>query len=220
MLTFTFFGHAAVELHLLEKVLIDPGIIDGESLVDLDVVNPALLLITNPHISHLGNAIDVVKKFGVKAIGNPDVISLLREQGASRDNLVSLETGESITSDSGITVTAYESTQTTLTSRNSTFYISSEKARVLHLGRANTYAYFGAEVPDLLCVPVAGEENGVLDPQQAATITAALQPDYVLPVCGDTTAATQFLVTTSTLAPKVTTLYPAKGQTYTIMIRR
>ncbi len=220
MLTFTYYGHAAVELHLQERILIDPGIIDGESLVDLDVINPALLLVTNPHFNHLGNAVDVIKRFGVKAIGNPDVISLLREQGAPQENLVSLEAGESLASESGITITAFENTQTTLTSRNTTFFISSEKARVLHLGRANTYTYFGADIPDILCVPVAGEGKGVLDPQQAATITAALRPDYALPICGDTTEATQFLVTTSTLAPKVTTLFPAKGQTYTIVIRR
>ena len=219
MLTFTFYGHAAVELHFQEKVLIDPGIIDGESLVNLDVVDPAILLVTNPHYHHLGNSVEVIKRFGVKTIGNPEVISLLREQGAPLDNLVALDAEETFTSDSGITVTAFESAQTSLTSRNTTYFIASEKARVLHLGRANTYAYFGAEIPDLLCVPVAGEAEGTIDPQQAAQITAALQPDYVLPISGDTTAATQFLVTTSTLAPKVTTLFPAKGQTYTIMIR-
>jgi L-ascorbate metabolism protein UlaG (beta-lactamase superfamily) len=220
MLTFTFYGHAAVELHFQEKVLIDPGIIDGESLVSLEVVDPSLLLVTNPHYHHLGNAVEVIKRFDVKTIGNPEVISLLREQGAPLDNLLTLDAEESFTTESGITVTAFESAQTTLTSRNTTFFISSEKARVLHLGKANTYAYFGAEIPDLLCVPIAGEGEGTLAPQQAAQITAALQPDYVLPICGDTTAATQFLVTASTLAPKVTTLFPAQGQTYTIMIRR
>jgi L-ascorbate metabolism protein UlaG (beta-lactamase superfamily) len=220
MLTFTYYGYAAVELHLQEKVLIDPGIVDGESLVDLDVVDPAVLLVTNPNIRHLGNAFDVIRRFGVKVIGNSEVASLLHEQGASQEDLVSLEVGESWSSEAGVTVTAYESAQSTLTSQNTTFYISSEKARVLHLGRATMYAYYGSEIPDLLCVPVAGEDEGTLNPEQAATITSALQPDYVLPICGDTTAATQFLLTVSTLAPKVTTLFPAKGQTYTIMIRR
>ncbi len=220
MLTFTYYGYAAVELHLQERVLIDPGIINGESLVDLNVVNPAFLLVTNPNIRHLGNTIDVIRKFGVKVIGNPAVSSLLLEQGASPDDLVTLDAGGFWTSEADVTVMAYESTQSTLTSRNTTFFISGEKASVLHLGRASMYAYYGSDTPDLLCAPVAGDDEGTLNPQQAAQITSALQPDYVLPICGDTTAATQFLLTTATLAPKVTTLFPAKGQTYTVMIRR
>jgi hypothetical protein len=220
MLTFTFHGHAAVELHLQERVLIDPGIINGQSLVDLDVINPSLLLVTNARESHLGNALEIIKKFGAKVIGNPDVISLLREQGAPSDNLESLEAGESFSNESDLTINAYESAQSTLAARNTTFFIASEKALVLHLGSANMYSYYGPDIPDLLCIPVCGEEEGTLDHQQAATITAALQPDYVLPTCSDTTTATQFLITTSTLAPKVTTLFPAKGQTYTILIRR
>jgi len=217
MFAFTYHGYAALEINFPKRILIDPGILEAKPLVSEDAVHPSFLLVTHIHPEHLGNAYEITKKAGCIAVGNRQVISTLRGRGLPSYTLETLEGGKSFDAGGGVSITAYDLKHGGMFApRNTAFHVAGPEGTILHLGHANEYEKVSGIHPDLLCVPIAGKRKGTFNPYQAAQATAAIQPRYALPICGDHDSIQEYLSFAAQLAPDVKCLSPTGGETHTL----
>ena len=79
----TFYGHATFGVKINEyQLLIDPYFSGNPSTkISPDDVNPDYLLITHGHGDHVGDAVEIIKRTGVKVIANAEVAKWLAQQG-------------------------------------------------------------------------------------------------------------------------------------------
>ncbi|MFX1562205.1 MAG: MBL fold metallo-hydrolase [Promethearchaeota archaeon] len=217
MFSVTYYGYAALLLHFEKLVLIDPGIIQGKPLVETSNVCASFILVSHTHPENLGNTVNHAIDNGTMVIGNPQVIEEVQHQGAPGYYLETLQTGEVFDTKADVTITAHELRHSGFVApRNTAFLITSSQGSVLHLGHAKEYAALRNSCPDLLCVPVAGKKKGTLDPSGAADATLAIQPRYVLAICGDTNQNNDFLSLLSKQSSSVKPIAPETGKTYKI----
>lgn len=217
MFSATYYGYAALLIHLEKLILIDPGILHGKPLVETSAVCASFILVSHSHPENLGNTANHSFDNGTMVIGNTQVIDEVQRQGTPGYYLESLADGEVFDTKANATITAHELRHSGfLAPRNIAFLITSSQGSVLHLGHAKEYDALRNSRPDLLCVPIAGKKKGTLDPSDAADATVAIQPRYVLPICGDTTQNNDFLNLLSKLASSVMPLDPKIGETYNI----
>jgi L-ascorbate metabolism protein UlaG (beta-lactamase superfamily) len=165
----------------------------------------------------MGNTANHAIDNGTMVISNIQVIEELQRQNTPGYYLEPLANGEVFDTKTNATFTAYEPHHGGfLAPRNTAFLITSSQGSVLHLGHAKEYDALRNSCPDLLCVPIAGKKKGTMDPSDAADATVAIQPRYVLPICGDATQDNDFLNIISKSTSSVTPLHPKMGETYKI----
>ena len=185
MFALTYFGHAAVLVQFEKFLLIDPGIIEGQVLVNPETVHPAYILVSNVDLKHFGNVAILAEAKGSLILGNKQVIDEIRSRGTPSYQLESLKDKETFETRFNIAITAYGLRRGGLMApRNYAFLIKSPQGSVLHLGHAKEFAPLQEVRPDLLCVPVAGKKQGAFSSLEAAEATAAIAPRYVLPISG------------------------------------
>lgn len=217
MFSVTYYGYASLLLHFEKLILTDPGILQGKPLVETSAVCASFILVTHTHPENLGNTVDHAIDNGTMVIGNPQVIEKVQCQGAPGYYLETLRDGEVYDTKANVTIRAHELRHSGfLAPHNTAFLITSSQGSVLHLGHAKEYDTLRNSHPDLLCVPVAGKKKGTLDPGNAADATVAIQPRYVLPICGDTTQNNNFSSLLSKLSSSVKPIDPETGKTYNI----
>lgn len=79
----TYHGHAVVSLETSEgtKLLFDPFISDNHLCdLDVDTVNPDVLLITHAHADHFGDTIEIAKRTGAQVITTVEIADYLATQ--------------------------------------------------------------------------------------------------------------------------------------------
>jgi L-ascorbate metabolism protein UlaG (beta-lactamase superfamily) len=217
MFSVTYFGYAALLIRLDKLILIDPGIIHGKPLVETSAVCASYILVSHTHTENLGNTAKHALDNGTMVIGNAQVIDEAQGQGTLGYYLETLANGEVFDTKANATIKAYELRHSGfLAPRNTAFLITTSKGSVLHLGHATEYDALRNLRPDLLCVPIAGKKKGTLDPSNASDATMAIQPRYVLPICGDTTQNGAFLDILLKQVSPAKPLAPKIGETYTI----
>ena len=79
-----YYGHGTFGLKINEyQILIDPFFSDNPSTqIKPGDLNPDYLLITHGHGDHVGDAVEIINRTGVKVIANFEVASWLGERGA------------------------------------------------------------------------------------------------------------------------------------------
>lgn len=78
----TFYGHGTFGVKIDEyQLLIDPFLTGNPSTkISPDDVNPDYVLITHGHGDHVGDAVEIIKRTGAKAIANAEVAKWLAQQ--------------------------------------------------------------------------------------------------------------------------------------------
>lgn len=219
ILTFTYHGLACVELEFAVRLLINPGISPQEELELLATLNPSIVLVSHSAPEYSGFVPNLPENPKRLVLGNAQVIATLQDQGVVENQVQILNHEETYDAGHNVTVTAYEqSYETERLLTNTMFLITSERASVLHLGRAQNLSGLPDCCPNLLCIPIAGPSKGVFTPQAAADTAATLEPDYVLPLLGDIAQSTQFDIAVGAQKKRISRLFPAEGEAYTVPI--
>ncbi len=219
MLTFTYHGLACVELELAICLLLNPGRSPYEELELLTTKNPDYVLVSSSADVFMGYVSQFPPNPDRMIFGNEQVIASLQEQGIDITQLRAIKHAESFDAGQGVVVTAYEqSYETDQLITNTMYYVTSKQANVLHLGQAQNLRGLGDCRPHLLCIPIAGPKSGVFTPQAAAETAALIEPNYVLPLLGDVAQSTQFDIAVAAQKKKITRLFPAEGEAYSVPI--
>jgi hypothetical protein len=168
----------------------------------------------------MGRVQEIAARTNALVVSNEHVLQTLQETEPDFDMHLLGHT-ESMELGNGVTITAYEQQyDTEPVPVNTLFYVSSKRATILHLGHAKDLRGLADHSPNLLAVPINGMGAGVFTPQSAAEMTVFLAPDYVIPLLGDISKITEFVIAVGATKKKTKTLYPAEGESYTIPIYR
>ncbi|MFX1563447.1 MAG: MBL fold metallo-hydrolase [Promethearchaeota archaeon] len=213
----TYYGYAALLVHLEKLVLIDPGILHEKPLVETTAVCASYILVSHAHPENIGNTANHAIDNGTMVISNNQVIEELQRQNTPGYYLEPLANGEVFDTKTGTTFTSYELRHSGfLAPRNTAFLVTGPQGSVLHLGHAKAYDVLRNSCPDLLCISIAGKKKGTMDPSEAADATVAIRARYVLPICGDATQDNDFMNIIKKRNTSATLLRPKIGETYKI----
>ena len=219
LLTFTYHGLACVELEFPVRLLLNPGTSPHEELELLATVNPDIVLVSHSAPEYSGFIPNLPENPNRIILSNTHVSAKLKQQGIDAAQLQILTHSESYDAGANVVVTAYEQHfEGERLFANTIFFVTSEKATILHMGRAQDLHGLPDCCPNLLCIPIAGPQMGVFTPQAAAEAAASLEPHYVLPMLGDITQSTQFDIAVGAQKKRITRLFPAEGEAYTVPI--
>jgi L-ascorbate metabolism protein UlaG (beta-lactamase superfamily) len=219
LLTFTYHGLACVELEFAVKLLLNPGTSPQEELELLATVNPDIVLVSHSAAEYSGFVSKLPENPNRIILSNAQVIAFLKEQGVDATQLRVMNHTESYDVGQSVVVKAFEqSYERERLLANTMFFVTSDRASVLHLGRAQDLHGLADCRPHLLCIPIAGPQMGVFTPQAAAETAASLEPNYVLPLLGDISQSTQFDIAVGAQKKRITRLFPAEGEAYTVPI--
>ncbi len=219
MLTFTYHGLACIELEVAVRLLLNPGTSPLEELELLATLNPDYVLVSNTADEFMGYVSQFPPNPNRVILGNEQVAASLQGQGVDAMQLRVIKHAESFDAGHDVVVTAYEqSYETDQLIINTIYCVTSKQANVLHLGRAQDLRGLGDCSPHLLCIPIGESKSGVFTPQQAAKTTALIEPNYVLPLLGDVGQSTQFDIAVAAQKKKITRLFPAEGEAYSVPI--
>ncbi len=218
MFSFTYYGYAAILLHLEKHILFDPGIIENVPLIDVEKINASYVLVTHTPIEHFGNAVTLANDKGSVLIGNNAVCDQARKDGIYGYAILELDTNQSIEVGANIQITGYDLPRSGfLAPKNTAFFVRSVQGSVLHLGHPKEVGPVAEIRPDLLCVPVAGKKRGTFSPEAAVEATMAIHPRYALPISGTPSQTNQF---SEQLGNKEIDIIPVTlsvGQSYTLV---
>lgn len=218
MFTITYFGYASVLVSFEKHLLFNPGIFEGQVLVELDQVQPSYVLVSSQAEQHLGNALLFSRKKGSVIVSNSQVINLLRKEGTPSYYLETLVKDKELDIGKNIKIRGFKLRRGGfLAPHNLAILVESDQGSVLHLGHANEVGSLTDSKPDLLCIPVAGKKKGSFDSEDAVNVTLAIRPRFVLPISGTTDQTKSFL---SLLKTKDSTIIPisiSAGETFTLV---
>ncbi|MDO8056063.1 MAG: MBL fold metallo-hydrolase [Candidatus Hermodarchaeota archaeon] len=219
MLTFTYHGLACVELEFAIRLLLNPGTSPHEELELLATLNPDYVFVSHSAPEYSGFVPNLPDNPNRIIFSNAQVVANLQESGVDESQLQVLNHAETCDFGQNVTVTAYEqSYEAERLLTNTMFLVTDGQASVLHLGRAQDLSGLADCCPNLLCIPIAGPTMGVFTPQAAAEVATALGPSYVLPLLGDIAQSTQFDIAVGAQKKRITRLFPAEGEVYTVPI--
>jgi len=216
--TLTYFGYAAVLVSFEKHLLFNPGIVEGQVLVELDHAQPAYVLVSSQAEEHLGNAIWFSRKKGSVIVSNSQVISILRNEGTPSYYLEILASDKEMNIGKNIKIRGFKLRRGGfLAPHNLAILVESDQGSALHLGQANEIGPFADSKPDLLCIPIAGKKKGSFDSEEAVIASLAIKPRFVLPISGTATQTKNFL---SLLNTKESTILPisiSPGKAFTLV---
>lgn len=218
MFTLTYFGYAAVLVSFEKHILFNPGIVEGQVLVELDQVQPSYVLVSSKAEEHLGNALLFSRKRGSVILSNNQVVNILRREGTPSYYLETLANDKEIDVGKNIKIRGFNLRRGGfLAPHNLALLVESDQGSTLHLGHANEIGSLADSKPDLLCIPVAGKKNGSFDSKDAVNATLAIKPRFVLPISGTADQNKSYL---SLLKAKESTIIPisiSAGETFTLV---
>ncbi|MFX0169622.1 MAG: MBL fold metallo-hydrolase [Candidatus Hodarchaeota archaeon] len=219
MLTFTYYGLACIELEFRVRLLLNPGTSPHEELELLVTADPDYVLVSNSADEYMGYIPQLQANPNRVIFANVQVINYLRERGFETKQLRVISHKETFDTNQGVLITAYEqSYEADQLLTNTMYHVTSNQTSVLHLGRARDLHGLPDCRPHLLCIPIAGPRFGAFSPQAAAEAAVRLEPSYVLPLLGDIAQSTQFDIAVAAQKKKITRLFPAEGEAYTVPI--
>jgi L-ascorbate metabolism protein UlaG (beta-lactamase superfamily) len=214
----TYFGYAAVLVSFEKHLLFNPGIIEGQTLVDLNQVQPSYVLVSSQAEEHLGNALSFSRKKGSVIISNTQVSNVLRKEGAPSYYLETLESDKELDIGKNIKIRGFKVRRGGfLAPQNMAMLVEGDQGSVLHLGHANEIGLLADSKPDLLCIPITGKKKGSFDSEEAVNAALAIKPRFVLPVSGTADQTKSYL---NLLETKESTIIPisiSAGETFTLV---
>ncbi len=218
MFTITYFGYAAVLVSFEKHLLFNPGIVEGQVLVEADQVQPSYVLVSSQAEEHLGNALLFSRKKGSVIVSNSQVINILRKEGTPSYYLETLVNNSELDVGKNIKIRGFKLRRGGfLAPHNLAMLVESDQGSVLHLGHTNEIGSLADTKPDLLCIPIAGKKKGSFDSEEAVIITLAIKPRFVIPISGTTDQTKSYL---SLLKTKESTIVPisiSAGETFTLV---
>lgn len=218
MFTLTYFGYAAVLVSFEKHLLFNPGIVEGQVLVELDQVRPSYVLVSSQAEEHLGNALLFSRKKGSIIVSNNQVINILRKEGTPSYYLETLASGKELDLGKNIKIQGFKLRRGGfLAPHNVAILVESDQGSVLHLGHANEIRSLARSKPDLLCIPISGKKKGSFNTEEAVMATLAIKPRFVLPISGNTDQIKSYH---SLLKTKESTIIPISisvGETFTLV---
>ncbi|MFX1299990.1 MAG: MBL fold metallo-hydrolase [Promethearchaeota archaeon] len=218
MFTLTYFGYAAVLVSFEKHMLFNPGIVEGQVLVELDQAQPAYVLVSSQAEEHLGNALFFSRKKGSVIVSNSQVINILRKEGTPSYYLETMTSDKEMDIGKNIKIRGFKLHRGGfLAPHNLAILVESDQGSALHLGQANEIGPLADSKPDLLCIPIAGKKKGSFDSEEAVIATLAIRPRFVLPISGTANQTKNFL---SLLETKESTIIPisiSPGKTFTLV---
>jgi L-ascorbate metabolism protein UlaG (beta-lactamase superfamily) len=168
----------------------------------------------------MGQVAEIASRSQAMIISSKTVVTGLQETAPNLQYRI-LAHAQSFDIGKDITITAYEQLPPLVSNLvNTVFYITSERASILHLGHARDLRGLPDHSPNLLCIPIGGPKYDVCTPQDAAEYTAQIEPEYVLPLMGTIRKSTAFVIAIGAKKSEITTLYPAEGEHYKVPIYR
>lgn len=185
----TWLGHAAFVLQTdAATVLIDPFISGNSRGADLpDDVRPGAILVTHGHHDHLGDALELSRRFEAPIVAVPELANHCAEQGAASERM---NYGGTI-SVGGVRVTCVPAFHTSsigpervFAGNPCGFVVELDGQRVYHAG--DTCAFGDMELIartaslDLALLPIGGRFT--MDPAGALVALSLLRPRAVIPM--------------------------------------
>ncbi|MFW9983910.1 MAG: MBL fold metallo-hydrolase [Candidatus Odinarchaeota archaeon] len=218
MFTITYFGYAAVLVSFEKHLLFNPGIIEGQVLVEVDQVQPSYVLVSSQAEEHLGNALLFSRKKGSVIVSNSQVINILRKEGTPSYYLETLVNDSELDLGKNIKIQGFKLRRGGfLAPHNLAMLVESDQGSVLHLGHANEIGSLADTKPDLLCIPIAGKKKGSFDSEEAVISTLAIKPRFVLPISGTTDQTKSYLSLLKTKESKIIPISISPGETFTLV---
>lgn len=218
MFTLTYFGYAAVLVSFEKHLLFNPGIVEGQTLVNLDQVQPSYVLVSSQAEEHLGNALLFSRKKGSVIVSNSQVSNVLRKEGIPSYYLETLISDKEMDIGKNIKIRGFKVRRGGfLAPQNMAMLVEGDQGSVLHLGHANEIGPLADSKPDLLCIPIAGKKKGSFDSEEAVIASLAIKSRFVLPISGTADQTKSYL---TLLTAKESTIIPisiSAGETFTLV---
>ncbi len=216
--TLTYFGHSAVLVSFEKHLLFNPGIVEGQVLVELDQVRASYVLVSSKAEEHLGNALLFSRKKGSVIVSNSQVINILRKEGTPSYYLETLENDKELDIGKNIKIRGFKLRRGGfLAPYNIAILVESEQGSVLHLGHANEIGSLADSKPDLLCIPVSGKKKGSFDIEEAVNATLAIKPHFVLPISGTNEQINSYLSLMKTQESTIIPISISPGEIFTLI---
>ncbi len=219
-------GHAAFEIRVYNKtILIDPWITNPKSPVTLDELDKVdFILVTHDHGDHLGETVEIAKKYDSCVVGVYEVTMKLAEQGIK--NVLPLNVGGSIKLTSEIEVSAVPALHSSGCGVPVGYVVKTPDIVIYHAG--DTGLFLDMELIgrlfniDLALLPIGGVFT--MGPHEAALATLMLRPRYVIPMHYNTFPEIrqdpeQFKDLVERIAPHVKVLILSPGDRVPIPLR-
>jgi len=216
--TLTYFGYAAVLISFEKHLLFNPGIIKGQTLVNLNQVQPSYVLVSSQAEEHLGNALLFSRKKGSVIVSNSQVSNVLRKEGIPSYYFETLISDKEMDIGKNIKIRGFKVRRGGfLAPQNMAMLVEGDQGSVLHLGHTNEIGPLADSKPDLLCIPIAGKKKGSFDSEEAVIASLAIKPRFVLPISGTADQTKSYL---TLLTAKESTIIPISisvGETFTLV---
>lgn len=177
-------GHAAFELTIYDNViLIDPWITNPKSPVTLeDLKKVDFILVTHDHGDHLGETVEIAKKFNSTVVAIYELTLYLSEQGVK--NVIPMNIGGSVKLTSEIEVYMTPAVHSSTRGSPAGFVIITPDVTIYHAG--DTGIFSDMELIgklfniDIALLPIGG--TFTMSPREAALAVQMIKPRYVIPM--------------------------------------
>lgn len=192
----TYFGHSAFQLETDTATLLFDPFIDGnkhaEDLVDPADLEPDAVLLTHAHGDHWGNAPDILRRTGARAVANYEIVQYVRSE-VGHDHAHPMNTGGSWEFDWGrLTMTYARHSSSfpdgTYGGNPNGFILEADGRTIYNTGDTCRFAEmerYGREYDfDLVLLPIG--DDFTMGPREAAASAELLQPELTVPLHYDT----------------------------------
>jgi L-ascorbate metabolism protein UlaG (beta-lactamase superfamily) len=190
-----FFGHSCFKIQSEKNFIIDPFLksnpaakYDEEELQDLDYI-----LVTHGHDDHLGDTLEISKKYGATVISNAEIINYLVMNGLEKGH--PMHVGGRTKFDFGTLKMTNAIHGSGITNNNTIidggnpggFLINIEGKKIYHAGDTGLtkdMELLKKEEIDVAMIPIGG--NFVMDVEDAVLAVKMIEPKMVIPMHYDT----------------------------------
>lgn len=192
----TYFGHSAFQIETDGTTLLFDPFIDGnkhaEEVVDAGDLEPDAVLLTHAHGDHWGNAPDILRRTGARAVANYEIVQYVQSE-VGHENAHPMNTGGSWTFDWGeVTMTYARHSSSfpdgTYGGNPNGFILEIEGKTVYNTGDTCRFAemeYYGDRYDfDLVLLPIG--DDFTMGPEEAAECAELLQSELTVPLHYDT----------------------------------
>lgn len=217
----TWFGHAAFQIEIADKiVLIDPWL-DGNPTSPVkasDITRADVVYVTHDHTDHLGEAFSICKKTNATFVAVIDLAAHAEEEGVK--NLKGLNIGGSLEIGS-VKLSVVQATHTARRGVPTGVIIEGEGKVVYHAGDTGLFGdmrFFGElHKLDLALIPIGGYYT--MDAKEAIEAVKLLKPKAVIPMHYKTfpvlaKSADEFARNIKEKMPKVKVVVLNPGESY------
>lgn len=184
-------GHATFEITTSKgkKLIIDPWY-DGNpsNEIKAEEVKDAMgVLITHDHFDHIGEAATILKNTGATAVGQPEIMEMLKEQGMSEDQVIygtGMNVGGTVELD-GIKITMVQAVHSASSGDPSGYILTLEDGSTIYYagdtGIFESMKLFGDIYGiDLVILPIGSVFT--MDSEQASSALELIKPKYAVPM--------------------------------------